>query len=139
LHNGSVITSKSYPTIANSLQEKPLMDDILRKARWNSSTFSSINWDAHERVLHHKTRQKQCVLATLIHGLANTHQQNKMFYGQSDLGPVCLCAEETFEHVLKCNNPWTNGIHTEQLLKLEKLLNTHSMPCPVTRAIMQLF
>ncbi len=72
LYEGSTITNKLHPLMAQSLHCQTLVLHIIKKNKWNESIFCLIHWDAHEMVFKCLARSRQITTAKLIHDLTNT-------------------------------------------------------------------
>jgi hypothetical protein len=98
-----------------------------------------VDWQAHQRAYTHLTQFQQLSITKLIQNLANTNQQNSLFYGASNLCPGCQLEEETFEHVLRYSLPATVQFREEQLEVLSSNLKRIHTPEQVVITIMHGF
>jgi hypothetical protein len=90
--------------------------------------FLKVDWEAHSRAFHHLSRHKQIQTAKLIHNLANTNRQNRLYYGTSSACPGCLHQEEIFEHVILCQVSITRAFRDMGLKDLEASLQQRLPP-----------
>jgi len=104
LYDKSVITSKIYRTLANIKYDLELKTYILRKINWPPPTFDKIDWPAHQKAFNYLTKYQQISVAKLIHNLVNTNRQNFLYYKTSASCSIGDTQEETFKHVLTCDN-----------------------------------
>jgi hypothetical protein len=139
LHDHSIITSHLYRVLRDAMHEKPMKDYIMKKTQWSPTVFQKVDWTVHERAFKCLMRNKQISTSKLIHHLANTNQQNHLFYGTSNKFPGCQSFEETFEHVLKCPSPSTTEWRDRCLKELETNLMKISTPSPVLNTILHGF
>jgi hypothetical protein len=105
LQDTTVITSKLNRTITQAIHDHILEAYIMKKYKWSPRTLHLIDWQAHKSAHSRLTWSQRISTAKLIHGLANTNYQNKVYYGTTSLCPCCSTAEESFEHVLHCPAP----------------------------------
>jgi hypothetical protein len=135
LFESSVTTSKLKQITRDGLHNTPIVDHIIRKAKWTPQIFDSIHWDAYERAFQRLLRFYQYSTAKLCHGLVNTNRQNQLYYGQSPLCPICSQEEETLVHVFTCSHPSAMCHHKTRLAELCKDLDTAGTPLPVVQAV----
>lgn len=64
------------PMLASICHEQDLKTYILKKTKWTSFVFTSIDWPAHKSAFNKPTRHQKITTAKLIHNLANTNRQN---------------------------------------------------------------
>jgi hypothetical protein len=135
LFESSVATSKLKQITRDGLHNTPIVDHIIRKAKWTTQIFDSIHWDAYERAFQRLLRFYQYSTAKLCHGLVNTNRQNQLYYGQSPPCPICSQEEETLVHVFTCSHPSATYHRQTRLAELCKDLDTAGTPLPVVQAV----
>ncbi len=135
--DNSVITSKYYTTLSQLKHNAILKTHILKKIKWTSSIFDTINWTAHHQAFRRLTRHQQKSISKLIHGLANTNRQNFLYYKTSPLCPIYQQKDGTCERVLTCSDAGAKDHRDSQLLQLEKLLQSIHTPQMVMKTILQ--
>ncbi len=138
-YDNSVITSKLYRILTESRYNDLLENQILRKTKWSERSFQKVEWDAHRRAFTILSRSQQTSIAKLIHHLANTNNQNHLYYAASPLCPGCTQVQESFEHVLLCQNSPTVNCRQESLTELQTTLKNIQTPTKVFQAILQGF
>jgi len=122
LSQNGIITSKYYTMLSTAHHDQPLVEYIVKKTKWSPATFCTVDWAAHDRAFRRLSRFQHIGISKMIHNLSNTHRQNRLLYGHSDLCPGCRVNEETFEHVLQCSHAPTALVCTEALLVLDQSL-----------------
>lgn len=75
------------------------------------------------------------MLTKIIHNLVNTNQQNHHYYGKSPLCPSCKNAEETFSHVLPCQEQDALAIRSKAFSVLQVDLTTIKTPVKIIESI----
>ena len=135
IYEGSTITNKLRPLMAQALHRDAITSHILRKTKWTDRIFQLIHWDAHELAFKRLSRSRQISTAKLIHGLVNTNVQNQRYYNKSPLCPCCLTENETFDHVLSCSSEATVSARTIALKELRKNLQQINTPIEVIDAL----
>jgi hypothetical protein len=128
IYDNSIITSKFYHILAQAMHEPPIIEYVRRKTKWSPYVFSLVDWNSHEHAFTRLTRKQKVTMAKLIPGLANTNRQNHTYYNTSNLCPICLTEEETFEHVLTCQHPTTCAFRDTCLTQLDKDLHQLNTP-----------
>jgi hypothetical protein len=120
LFDSSVIRSKLYSHLVRAIHDRHLEQHILNKTQWGRVTFTLVHWDAYERAFKKLPRYNQHNMAKSVHCLLNTNKQNKLYYGDSPLYPICHDHEETMEHVFTYKHPAaiTNREHAWLQFKL---------------------
>jgi hypothetical protein len=134
LYDGSTITNKLRPLMAQILHRPELMLHIIKRNRWVESTFQKIRWDAHEIAFKRLSRSHQLSTAKLIHELANTNVQNHKYYSKSPACPCCSTMDETFSHVLSCSSLISTEHRNNALQELWKDLQRINTPSDVIEA-----
>jgi hypothetical protein len=75
-----IVTNKHYG---------PLQEKIKKDKGWSQDTFDIVNRGIRHRALMAVPRSHRASISKLNHGLWNTNMQNKKFYNQSSLRPIC--------------------------------------------------
>jgi ribonuclease HI len=102
LFDGSVITSKLYKILSNSLHTATFIAHIMKKSKWPHRIFDMINWEAHSLAFRRLSRQQKISIAKIVHQLINANKQNHIYYNDSPLCPCCNLDDKTFLHVFSC-------------------------------------
>jgi len=134
-----IITSKWCPTLAKCKHDNNLRQYIMTKAKWTPRQFDRVDWTAHSRAFHRVTRTQQVAIVKLIHNLCNTNRQNHLYYQSSPLCPLSQEAGETFEHVLMCPHNLTQETRNKQLTSLADALGKLRTPDELVSTILQGF
>jgi hypothetical protein len=119
---GYTISSSWQPLILELFHGANLCHTICKNACWTEDTFHKVIWSAMHSCMSRLSRVEQIAYVKLLHGLWNTNVQNKKFYNQSSLCPVCLTEPESFLHVVTCSHPETMQHRSTQQLILWKVL-----------------
>jgi hypothetical protein len=113
IHDNAILTTKLYKTMASELHWQGLINYIIKKSKWSTSTFNLVHWDSHELAVNRLSRPNQVMVAKLQHNLVNTNSQNAKYYRKCHSCPCCKSTEETLAHVFSC----TSDGSTENCLK----------------------
>jgi hypothetical protein len=131
----STITSKLYMTLHDTLHSTKLQQHIMKKHSLPLQVFNQIHWDAHEKSFVKLTRHQKIHTCKLIHALVNTNRQNKLYYGTTNICPMCQQTEETFLHVPRCSSEPVSTIHQALLTQLLDSLLSINTPRQILLSI----
>lgn len=113
-YKGQPLLTHIKRTITHDLHFDAIRSTICKQENWTLENFSAIDWDAHEFAFSRTWSCRRITYSKLTHKLLNTNDQNKRFYGKSDLCPCCLASSETFAHVLTCPSSDTVSFRSKQ-------------------------
>jgi hypothetical protein len=102
---GTLITSGLPQQITTNIHNTPLRDKLLRDKDWTQETFDLIDWNNFHRAIMSVSRSHRVSVSKICHSLWNTNKQNKKFYNQTSLCPICTTSNETLNHVFSCPHP----------------------------------
>jgi hypothetical protein len=102
--------------------------------KWPECVFHWVDWESHSLAFHRLPWHHRIYTAKLIHNLANTNRQKRLYHGTPPLCPGCVQVEDTFEHVLTCPFPSMHAHQDAGLKQLETAL-TSILPSPLLRMI----
>ena len=137
---GSVMTTKQSSfrhIIYRQLFSTALRQNIMKKEGWTTAQFNKVSWEAYGAAFRAQTVFQQISASKLSHSLWNTGVQKRLF-GQDPEGlcPVCLCEEETMDHVFQCRHESARAIRAAQLEALEEDLYILGTPMAAKESIM---
>ncbi len=135
LYEGSTITNRLHPLMAQSLHRQALISHIIKRNRWEERTFQMIHWDAHEMAFKHLTRSRQLSTATLKNELANTNVQNHKYYNKSQKCSCCSTMDQTSSHVLSRSSTLSTKHRNQALQEVRKDLQRIYTPLDVIKAL----
>ena len=91
-----------YKILKHSIQGRELRQYLMEKYDWDQSTFSTIDWTAHNRELNKISRRKKPTLLKYIHGWL-ARNTRRYYEGQSKTDGCPLCGvPETRAHLFCC-------------------------------------
>jgi hypothetical protein len=78
---------------------------IQKDTGWSDTQFQQVAWPSFYAAIRRIPRAHRNSITKLAHNLWNTNVQNKKYYGQTDLCPICKKTAETTSHIYQCNHP----------------------------------
>ena len=93
---------------------------------WSAQFFQTVDWEAHEMVIHSYSRFKGISISKCIHGLWHSGAQ-KVLYGKKEDGT----------HIFQCKDQAVITNMTQLFLELEKKFGRRKIPLPVAESLLQ--
>ncbi len=89
---------------------------------WNSNEFQEVDWQAFHSAYKTMSRSHRISIMKLTKGIWNTNTQNKKYYYESPLCPICKSQDKSWAHVFRCKNEVAETFRLQELKKLSSQL-----------------
>jgi hypothetical protein len=128
IHLEYTLTSNWQNTIRELVHSEPLRRSICKESGWSEDQFHMVDWAALHHSLRKVSRLTLLSYCKLLHGLLNTNEQNKKYYGKQSTCPHCGTGPESFLHVVSCSHPDVVKYRIQKQTLLWKTLVTLKTP-----------
>jgi ribonuclease HI len=135
LHLQFSLTSQWQQVVYEAAHEAILRITICKNASWTDTQFEMADWDEMYGYLKRLPRTSFLKYCKLLHGIINTNEQNRKYYGKSDTCPHCQSSSESFIHVMSCPNKEVSHYRAKQQRHLWKQLQSKQTPAIVVNAL----
>ena len=134
LISGKSVDSHYHYRIRLHAAELDFYDYLKAKHHWSQSTLDDINWIAF-RSAARTFESTDTHLLKLLHGKLPTRKHKSRF--ELHVSPKChYCSDdETFEHLVRCQNPISNQFRTNIIRKIRAYCSQHHLPAKFTTVI----
>ena len=95
----------------------------MKKTKWSTAQFLSVDWSAHKKAIRGKTLTQQVTLVKFIHRWRPTLQRLHLIDPSKYPSAMCnICKKfpETQNHIYRCNHPACREIQISNLRQIEK-------------------
>ena len=103
-HRGAPLFASLQETVINELHRRPLQLKLQKDNNWTDTHFCNVDWEAFNTAIGQLPRAHRISISKLSHQLWNTNEQNRKYYGQSELFPYCRTHAETLPHIYTCQH-----------------------------------
>ena len=118
---GIINTSKLKRQIMKDRHGPRLQAYIIKKTKWSTAQFLSIDWPAHKRAMRGKTLSQQVTLVKFLHRWRPTLQRLHLLDPSkypSAMCNICKKVTESQNHIYKCNHPACREIQISALRQI---------------------